>query len=275
MDKQTLILTVLIVVVAILVVIVWYFYVKAIQINAYYWVNKWNDYISNQRDEQNKVSEPGLPPSMQYARSAHLKAAQKLDALISAQHDQILKEVMELIRKGYYGLPMSEIDFQQGETFKTQQGWRPIWVKFIDQWAGTAKQLPTLRKIVTQMGSDILLLHVSVFWPPVQLQSHRGISKGAYRYHYGLSIPEGDTGMKIAGVPFKWAEREGVIWDDTLEHTSWNLTHQPRFIIFADLPRELGWGTNWLNRQVHTFVQRTKHVKVIQEKLAQEGIRID
>jgi hypothetical protein len=68
----------------------------------------------------------------------------------------------------------------------------PIWVKFIDEWSGVAKQLPTLSKITEECSNDILLLHVSVMWPGASLQTHSGPS-------YGLNVPEGDTGLKIGG----------------------------------------------------------------------------
>jgi beta-hydroxylase len=126
------------------------------------------------------------------------------------------------------------------------------------------------------MKEDILLLHISVFWPPVELPSHRGVSKGVYRYHYGLEIPEGDVGMTVNGQPFRWQQDRGVIWDDTLLHSAWNKSPAPRLVIFADLPRVLPspW-MNGMNSWIYSLVQRTKHIKEIQARLAQEGITVD
>lgn len=266
---------VLLVIIAVLVV---YIYFTATHLSAYYWINVWNEQLTEVRDVQNRLRkdvDQNLPPSMQYAATANHAGARRLEALLTTNHNAIRQEVLDLIAKGYYGFPMAEVDFLQGASFKNQRGWRPIWVKLLNRWAGASRHLPTLRRVVEQMGDDVVLLHISVFWPPVSLPRHRGISKGMYRYHYGLIIPEGDTGLEVDGVSYKWEEGKGVIWDDTLPHRAWNLTSQPRLVIFADLPRELGWGMNWLNRRVHSLVQRTSHVQEIQEKLAKEGIRID
>lgn len=265
------------IIIVLLIVLLWFLYIQATNIHAYYWIDKWNKSITNIRDVQNKIHDIDLPLSMQHAATSNIPAVRKLESLISSHHDVILDEVLALIDKGYYGYSMSDIDPTQGATFNNPQstGWKPIWVKFLDCWAGSSKSLPTLTRIVKQMGPNILLLHVSVFWPPVQLPMHRGISKGVYRYHYGLSIPEGDTGMTVNNTPFKWTERRGVIWDDTLPHNSWNRTSQPRLVIFADIPRSLGIGWNWCNNVVHSMIQNTKHIKDIQNKLAQEGIIVD
>jgi hypothetical protein len=212
---------------------------------------------------------------MQYAHTCNLSSAVKLDSLITEKHDQILKEVKELMYKGYNGLPMKDIDMLQRETFKDQPGWSPIWVKFVDKEAGTAMHLPTLRDIVRKIGDDILLLHVSVFLPGVDLPTHRGISKSFYRYHYGLYIPEGNTGMIIDNTHFKWKNREGVIWDDTLTHSSWNKTNEVRLVVFADLKRSLPRELATKNNQIYKMIQRSKEVKEIQDKLAAEGMHID
>lgn len=243
--------------------------------DAYYWINSWNKRITSIQESQNKNTDPGLPPSMQYAEECHHRAARRLNRLISAKHDEIKAEVWSLINRGYYGMPMVELDHAQKAFFRGQQGWRPIWVKFIDTWAGTARELPTLHRIVEKMGDDVLLLHVSVMWPPTMLRPHRGVSKGVYRYHYGLDIPSGDTGLMVENVGYRWREGEGVIWDDTLLHAAWNRTDQPRMVIFADLPREMGTFNNFVNRRVHSLIQHTKHIKEIQEKLEAEGLHTD
>lgn len=215
---------------------------------------------------------------MQRALTCNLPAARKLERLLRKHHDQVMIEINTLIDRGYTGMPMGELDPVQGRAFRNRGGrqWRPIWVKFIDTWAGTAEHLPTLRRIVEKMGDDVLLLHVSVFWGQVDLPPHQGVSKGVYRYHYGLEIPEGDTGMLIDNIPFRWLTGEGYIWDDTLMHSSWNRTNARRMVIFADLPRHFdGMWRRFLNRRVHSFIQQTKHIHSIQERLSREGKRID
>lgn len=248
------------------------------QQSAYVLLTYWNKCIEKWRLKENKLYHTvGMPPSMQRAGDAHLPAARRLEQCLRMNHDAIVAEVVQLITKtGYCGFPMADIDEKQGAAFQgSARNWRPLWVKFMDTWAGTAASLPILSAITRAMGDDVLLLHVSVFWPPTELPEHIGISGGVYRFHYGLLIPEGDCGMRIDGVPFKWREREGVLWDDMLPHSSWNRTGEARLIIFADMPRGLPWFLNWCNRRVHGWIQRTKHVKSIQAKLAAQGVVVD
>ena len=166
---------------------------------------------------------------------------------------------------------MAEIDPVQASTFHKQPGWITLWVKFIDCWAGTASSLPTLRRIVDILGEDVSLLHVSIFLPGTSLPRHMGISKGVLRYHYGLQIPEGPTGMTINDRPFKWTQGEGVVFDDTLPHTSFNHTEKPRMVIFADLPRDLNPVMHRVNWAMMRLAQRTRHVQKIVERLSAEG----
>lgn len=254
--------------------------------NPYSIISKWNTYIKNMTDEQNNKTNKNLiiktpndeygdiPPSLEYAIESNLLPARKLEKLISEKHDIILEEVKNLMNTGYEGIKMNEIDDVQGESFKKENGWKTIWIKFSHNYSGVSKYLPTLTEIVEEMGDDIYLLHVSVFKPHTHLQKHYGISKGVLRFHYGLDIPEGDTGMTIENIPWKWSNRQGYVFDDTLLHDSWNHTDENRLVIFADLPRDLGYYS-FINKYVHNLIQKTKHLKEIQDKLSKQDIRID
>jgi len=257
-------------VIIIFILLCWY---KLRKSNAYDIIQYWNEYITDIRDEQNKTDSRDFDsvPSLQDAFSCKLESANKLNAALFLNHDQILSEVYSLLASGYEGVKISEIDNVQNNAFGKQKGWVTLWVKLIDCWAGTSDNLPTLKKIVQDLGDDISLLHVSIFLPGTELEEHEGISKGVYRYHYGLSIPDGDTGMTIERRPFKWEERSGYIFDDTLKHTSFNRTNKMRIVILADLPRKMGFFLDKINWLVIKLAQKTKHVKSIQDRLKLEG----
>jgi hypothetical protein len=237
--------------------------------DAYYIINTWNWYMDSVRNQQNKTL------NLTDASQSSVVSIKKLNSLIVNHHNQILNEVKTLMNKGYNGVPMNEIDQVQQNLTKGSTKWSPIWVKFIDTWAGTSDQLPTLKKIVQEVGDDILLLHVSVFNPGTKLPYHKGISKSVWRYHYGLEIPEGDVGLEVEGVKHKWQNGVGFIWDDTLAHKAWNLTDQIRLIIFADVFREMNPVYKYLSKLIHRLTQATKHVKSISDRLKREGVQID
>ncbi|MES2779388.1 MAG: aspartyl/asparaginyl beta-hydroxylase domain-containing protein, partial [Bacteroidota bacterium] len=58
-------------------------------------------------------------------------------------------------------------------------------------------------------------------------------------YHLGIQIPQGDIGIQLVAhnrpETYKWKERKGVVFDDTLLHTAWNKTDETRILIFADI----------------------------------------
>jgi len=244
-------------------------------LNPYSLVSYWNEIITPDRDRQNftdRLTEK--IPSLQEASQSRNQAIRTLHALIKSNHHRIVQEVEETMRK-YHGLPMIELDDTQAGCFPGQTGWRTIWVKFFNSFAPTADLLPTLKSIVQQVGNKVFLLQISILHPDTNLRPHVGPSRGVYRYHYGLKIPKGTVGFTIEDEPVQWGEGVGWVWDDTLLHSAYNFTTEPRVIIFADIERELPWPKNMLNWIIYQIIQRSKHIKTIQDKLKKEGVVID
>lgn len=250
-----------------IVLVVWLWYR-----DPYYLINWWNRRIKSECDQQDSFPLNGIP-SYHDAWECPNKTATELHRLIHINHDQILAEVQETM-KHYSGFPMSEIDWVQRRWLKNEDRWRPIWVRFMGEWAGSAERLPTLKQIVS-LFPEVSILHVSIFYPGTTLVEHRGPSRAVNRYHYGLKIPNGDVGLKIAGYDVKWKEREGFIWDDTLPHSAWNHTSEPRIVIFADIFRDLSPINAAGSKLIYSLLQRTKHVNHVKTRLQQEGIVID
>lgn len=259
----------LLVLVGIVVLVLFVRYVIIPSLDGYKIIGWWNRQILQTRNEQNSKYH------MCAADTSNVSAARKLNRLIKENHNQILQEVMSLMSRGYTGLPMAEMDEHQHRLTEGRDLWSPIWIKFIDTWAGSAKNVPTLTRIVKEVGDDILLLHVSVFKPGAYLPYHKGISMGVWRYHYGLQIPDGDVGLEIDGYRHDWRNGYGFIWDDTIPHSAWNRSEEPRLVIFADIHRNMGSISKSISKYVHRVIQSTKHIKSIQEKLAKTGIRVD
>ena len=101
-----------------------------------YWlINLWNRIITPIRNFQNQHDSFNfnIAPGFQFATVSKHESIKKLNTLILQNHNQILKEVQNLLNTGYTGLPMNEIDPIQGNVFKNASGWRPIWIKFLDK----------------------------------------------------------------------------------------------------------------------------------------------
>jgi aspartyl/asparaginyl beta-hydroxylase (cupin superfamily) len=209
------------------------------------------------------------------ASLSNVKTARLLDSALKENHQVIKKEIKSLLKNGYSGLQMSDFDQVQRDFLKGSKKWSCLWIKFIDTYAGTSDLLPTLKRIVKSLEDDIILLHVSILWPGGSLPLHRGVSKSVWRYHYGISIPTGDIGLEVEGKIIRWKEKEGFLWDDTLEHRVWNNTDQARLIIFADIQRNMTDSQRFKSIQIHKKIQDSEWIKEIQDKLKKEGIRLD
>lgn len=90
----------------------------------------------------------------------------------------------------------------------------------------------------------------SVLSPGAVLTPHRGPYFGVIRCLIPIEIPDGDCGMRIAGVEQRFKLGEPLIFDDTLIHESWNKTNQNRVVLFIDFLRPLPFPLNWFNRVV-------------------------
>lgn len=240
-------------------------------------INLWNIILTPLRNSQNQKDSWNFEkaPGFQFAQNSENKSIRKLHSLILSNHNKILEEVTILLKTGYNGLPMNQMDPIQGNTFKNEDGWRPIWIKFLDQYSGISDQLPTLKNIVTQMGSEVILLHISMFLPNTVLTPHYGITKAHLRYHYGLQIPVGDVGIKIEKSFYRWKNGEGVQFDDTYLHCAWNKTTEPRLVIFADIPRAMNPIFRTINKLILYVIQYSTHIKSIQQKLREQKICVD
>jgi aspartyl/asparaginyl beta-hydroxylase (cupin superfamily) len=69
----------------------------------------------------------------------------------------------------------------------------------------------------------------------MRIDPHTGPTNLRLRCHLGLSIPDGDCGLTVAGETRRWREGTCLVFDDSLEHTAWNHTEAPRVVLIVDL----------------------------------------
>jgi len=82
----------------------------------------------------------------------------------------------------------------------------------------------------------------SVLAPGARLAPHSGPLRSVARYQLGLSVPEPHActlTLTAAGAPapYHWREGEGVLWDDTVEHSVAHTGSKPRVVLFIDVRR--------------------------------------
>lgn len=239
--------------------LLWIWYQEPVRLLAW-----WNRQISTECDRTDAICLNGIP-SYQNAWECSNSTAVKLHQLIHLNHDQILKEVLETMNHTV------SIDWT---TVQHSNEWIEddhMWVKFMGEYA--VSQLPTLTRIAT-LFPEVITLYISVFKPGTISIEHKGRTRMTQRYHYGLKVANNDVGFRIRGSQAKWIEKEGFLWDNTLPHSLWNHTTEPRITIVADIMREFSAPYAIGSRLLYSWLQRAEPVREIQKQLQAEEMML-
>ncbi len=83
---------------------------------------------------------------------------------------------------------------------------------------------------------------LSFLAPGKHIPRHRGPFRGILRFHLMLSMPSDAQGvpaceLNIDGVPYRLADGECLLWDDTYPHEVWNRSDQARIALLLDVWR--------------------------------------
>jgi len=234
-------------------------------------ISWWNYRIANDCERRDLIRLEMDPPeenqidvqSYQSARVCSNPVAMKLNTLINLNHDNILIEVIEALKLN----SIQKHTITYPKWLKQEDCWNPLWIKYMGEWAASSEHLPTLKRIAS-FFPDITVMHVSIFHPGSTIIEHSSPSRAVHRYHYGLKIPKNDVGLKIGGKDIQWIEKEGFIWDDTIPHSVWNHTSEPRIVIFADILRPLSLINSLGTRFIYALTKRTKYVTDIKTQLS-------
>lgn len=103
----------------------------------------------------------------------------------------------------------------------------------------------------------------SILAPGKRIPPHRGLWRGVLRYHIALKVPEpaDQAGITVAGETRHWEEGKSLVFDDTYEHSAWNLTQGTRVVIFTDVVRPCRAPGSWINRFVIRAVSLSPFVR--------------
>jgi aspartyl/asparaginyl beta-hydroxylase (cupin superfamily) len=247
----------LIIIMVILVTLIYFYYA-----HPYWLVEKWNQYLPQQ------TFPIFLPPEETTAKSFHE------DLILN--WNELQKEILEHYQEG---IPMKDLDDIQSDLMQKEDGWTTLWLKMYNE--NFSNYLPTLSKIL-ESHPEVITCNISILKPNVIIPYHYGPFRGVYRYHLGIQVPIGNLGIKL--IPstisngmkyekesdaeiYRWKEKEGIVFDDTLLHTAWNKTNQTRIVIFADVLKPVTLWKKIVNSLVIGLVQRTKHVSKIKKNI--------
>jgi aspartyl/asparaginyl beta-hydroxylase (cupin superfamily) len=181
-------------------------------------------FLTNQADARMGVY-PGLT-------SAPFHDVARMPAALALQRDYVA------IRTEVEAL--TEAAFQpEGENQMGRTGWDivPLYERGRKNEANCAR-CPTITRVIE--GSNTVrtlagLLYVSRLSPGMHIEPHIGPTNIRLRCHLGINIPDGDCGLKVGGETRHWQEGQCLVFDDSLQHESWNHTDWPRIVLIVDL----------------------------------------
>jgi hypothetical protein len=79
------------------------------------------------------------------------------------------------------------------------------------------------------------LAYFSRMSPGTHVAPHRGPTNMRVRCHLGVSVPEGDCGIRVGGERRRWEAGRCIVFDDSFEHEAWNATESVRTVLIVDL----------------------------------------
>ena len=128
--------------------------------------------------------------------------------------------------------------------------WRTLVLMHQGRWIPwNCERCPRTTELVKEIPG-LTVAVFSVLEPGTHITTHRGPNKGALRYQLGVIVPgqEGDCRIRVGDEMIHWREREGVMFDFTVEHEAWNDTAQIRVLLMLELITPLPWYLDIPNR---------------------------
>ena len=254
MVSRKLIAAILVAAIVVLVVIsiVWYLYYCQPHAMLKYWSRHARDQIYI----QDSLPPSGIPGvfSPRHIRNPSIR---NFNNRIILERQTLLHEAVSFINKNKtLGKPLHPYD-GKGD----RNDWRKIWVKYADTWSVSSNDLPSLRKLGSKFKD------ISSIW--IDVLPHLGVATPnkldnqlSQTYTFGLSVPPGDAGFVVADkYKLRWINKEGIVWDPSWNHASWNRTGHPCILISVTFRRDLDWYHNLGTGAIYNMIQYSHYVK--------------
>jgi aspartate beta-hydroxylase len=119
---------------------------------------------------------------------------------------------------------------------------------------------PIISSIVDQ-APEVMSCVLSFLAPGKHIPKHRGPFRGILRFHLMLTMPRTPQGevaavLEIDGKPYRLADGECLLWDDTFPHEVWNRSDEVRTALLLDVwRRDMPYDMELLSRAVVGMVK--------------------
>lgn len=184
---------------------------------------------TDERQRSTWLHTPGLTARPFWTREQCGRLTEMIVAFEEAK-EKLFEEIAQL-DPSRMGVPYDHLSVDP----ELIRGWKNLF--FFKDYEGDQELLekvPTLAKIAGRFGPEQLdrfELFLSVLQPGTHIPAHFGGANVKLTLHLPLSIPEGDTAIRVGNETRTWKDGEMLIFDDTFDHEAWNRTGTARAVL--------------------------------------------
>lgn len=187
---------------------------------------------------------------------------------IRPQWQIMRKEALALLQRRSNIPPLGEVS-PDHRRIARDENWKSLFLSGYGYQSEHNRALcPAISKAIDQIPG-LVTAFLSIMEPGTHVPSHRGLTKAWLNCHLPLVLPD-DSGrceIEIAGSTYRWREGEYLVFDETYRHEVWNLSSQPRLILFMQLRRPMRWPGKALSNVIYHMIRRSSFVQDVRRKL--------
>lgn len=128
------------------------------------------------------------------------------------------------------------------------------------------QRAPTVAKLLAE-APDVVSAVFSFLAPGKHIPRHRGPFRAILRFHLMLTMPTDAQGapaceLIIDDVPYRLAQGESLLWDDTYPHEAWNHSADVRIALLLDVwRRDMPYDVALISRALMAAAKAAIRVK--------------
>ena len=182
-------------------------------------------------------------------------------AQMQAQWTHLRDEVLPLLREREGIPPLGKISPDHRRIAST-----PAWKSFFFTGYGyhsaqNRARCPEISAAIDKVPG-LVVAFLSIMEPGTHVPRHRGLTKAWLNCHLPLVLPRdgGRCEIAIDGEIHRWREGEWLVFDETFPHEVWNLSAQPRLVLFLQIARPMKWPGRLASRAIYHAIRHSSFV---------------
>ena len=180
---------------------------------------------------------------------------------IRPQWQSIRDELLPLMHERESILPLGKISPDHRRIAST-----PAWKSYF--FSGYGWHSRANRAICPQTSQAIdsvpgmVVAFFSIMEPGTHVPRHRGLTKAWLNCHLPLIVPDdgGRCEIAINGEFHRWEQGQWLVFDETFEHEVWNLSSQPRVVLFLQVQRPMGAAGRLASKAIYHGIRNSSFV---------------